>query len=98
MPLQSNRSGMPFNVHKKEITRAHPISHVARTVGFPLGEFSALPRTKPEVGRLSRQFLYYLEVISRACGHSSVERRGDGTTRRGQRLCKPAPFIAMWST
>jgi hypothetical protein len=26
------RDRMPFDVHKKEITRAHPISHVARTL------------------------------------------------------------------
>ena len=72
---------IPFDVHKKEITHAHPISHVARTVGFPLGEFSALPRTKPEVGRLSRQFLYYLEAISRACGRFSVGWKGCGNIR-----------------
>ena len=72
---------MPFDVYKKEITRAHPILHVARAVGFPLGEFPALPRTKPEVGKLSRQFLYYLEVISKARSRFSVGRKGRGNIR-----------------
>jgi hypothetical protein len=39
---------------------------------LPWGGFPALPRTKPEVGGLSRRFLYYLEVISKACGRFSV--------------------------
>jgi hypothetical protein len=78
--------------------RSRAPSLIARTVWLPLGGFPALPRAKPEVGRISRQFLFYLEVIPKACSRFSVERRGGGTTRRGQHLCEPALFIALWST
>jgi hypothetical protein len=76
------------------VPNAQKINHVARISAHrtesptcPRGGFPAFPQTKPEVGRLSRQFLYYLEVISKACSRFSVGRMGCGTTRRGQRLC-----------
>ena len=87
---------MPFDVHKKELSRAHPISHVARTAWLPLGGFPALPQTKPKVGRFSRQFLYYLEVISKACSRFSVGRKGRGNIRARDPITPSAgdPLVA----
>jgi hypothetical protein len=86
---------MLFDVHKKEITRAHPRSSRGQS-GFPWGRFPALPRTKPEVGRFSRQFLYYLEVILKACSRFSVERRGGGNIRARDPITPSAgdPLVA----
>jgi hypothetical protein len=70
------------------VPNAQKINHVARISAHrtesptcPRGGFPAFPQTKPEVGRLSRQFLYYLEVISKACSRFSVGRMGHGYIR-----------------
>ena len=78
--------------HGREVARTHAISHVARTLRFPLGGFLAFSRAKPEVGDPYYRFLDYLEVVLRVYGRLL----SDGRPRSypaGERLYAGAPIF-----
>ena len=77
-----HRVHMPIALWGPGVAQAHPISHVAHTCcslhehsGFPWGDFPPFPRDKLEVWGPFYQFLDYLEVILRVCGHFLLDGR-----------------------
>ena len=77
-----HRVHMPIASRGPGVAQAHPISHVAHICcsphehsGFPWGDFPSFPRDKLEVWGPFYQFLDYLEVILRVCGHFLLDGR-----------------------
>ena len=79
---------MPFDVHKKEIARTHPISQVPRTLAHrtdslpsPGENLLACPGPNRRWGGCSVKFYPILEVISKACGRFPVGRKAHGNVQ-----------------